>query len=101
LAIKVSDIRPTAVKEEELNSRKIMFQFIVINVMIVVMDCGVLAVEFANLYIIETNLKGVQMRQSKRLLSNSQLRRPLGPKLTHLATASSLISTISVNFSFQ
>lgn len=41
---------------EELNSRNIMFQ------LIVAMDCGVLAVEFANLYIIETTLKGVQMR---------------------------------------
>ena len=63
---------PTAVKEEGLNSRIIMFQLIAINVMTVVMDCGVLAVEFANLYTIETTLKSVQMRQSKRLLSNSQ-----------------------------
>ncbi|OCL11087.1 hypothetical protein AOQ84DRAFT_374324 [Glonium stellatum] len=49
----------TSVKEEELNSRKIMNQLITINVMIVIMDCGLLAVEFANLYIIETTLKGV------------------------------------------
>jgi len=34
--------------------------------MIVVMDCGVLAVEFTNLYTIETTLKGVRMRQSKK-----------------------------------
>ena len=41
------------------NSRKIMFQLIAINVMIVIMDCGILVVGFANFYIIEMTLKGV------------------------------------------
>ncbi|KAF2178617.1 hypothetical protein K469DRAFT_731629 [Zopfia rhizophila CBS 207.26] len=40
------------------NGRKTMYQLITINAIIIVMDCALLAVEFANLYIIETTLKG-------------------------------------------
>lgn len=41
-----------------LTTRRIMYQLVTINVLIIMMDCGLLAVEFANLYIIETTLKG-------------------------------------------
>ncbi|ORY12103.1 hypothetical protein BCR34DRAFT_663998 [Clohesyomyces aquaticus] len=40
-------------------NRKTMYQLLAINAIIIVMDCALLAVEFANLYIIETTLKGV------------------------------------------
>jgi hypothetical protein len=40
-------------------SRKIMYQLIAINTIIIGMDIALLAVEFANLYLIETTLKGV------------------------------------------
>jgi len=40
-------------------SRKIMYQLIAINAIIIGMDVALLAVEFANLYLIETTLKGV------------------------------------------
>ncbi|KAF2474826.1 uncharacterized protein BDR25DRAFT_112344 [Lindgomyces ingoldianus] len=40
------------------NNRKTMYQLIAINAIIIVMDCALLGIEFANLYIIETTLKG-------------------------------------------
>ncbi|KAF1358131.1 hypothetical protein EJ07DRAFT_125883 [Lizonia empirigonia] len=39
--------------------RKTMYQILAINVIIIVMDLALLSVEFANLYLIETTLKGV------------------------------------------
>ena len=39
--------------------RKTMFQLLAINVIIITMDLALLGVEFANLYLIETTLKGV------------------------------------------
>lgn len=39
--------------------RKTMYQILAINVIIIIMDCALLATEFANLYLIETTLKGV------------------------------------------
>ncbi|KAI8935717.1 hypothetical protein NX059_007238 [Plenodomus lindquistii] len=39
--------------------RKTMYQLLAINVIIISMDIALLAVEFANLYLIETTLKGV------------------------------------------
>jgi hypothetical protein len=39
--------------------RKTMYQLLAINVLIIVMDLALLGVEFANLYLIETTLKGV------------------------------------------
>ncbi|KAF1929895.1 uncharacterized protein M421DRAFT_60455 [Didymella exigua CBS 183.55] len=39
--------------------RKTMYQILTINVIIIVMDVALLATEFANLYLIETTLKGV------------------------------------------
>jgi hypothetical protein len=43
----------------EAGSRKIMYQLLSINLLIIIMDIGLLVVEFLNLYIIETTLKGV------------------------------------------
>lgn len=40
-------------------ARKVMYQLLVINTIIIAMDVALLAVEFANLYLIETTLKGV------------------------------------------
>lgn len=39
--------------------RKTMYQILAINVIIIIMDIALLATEFANLYLIETTLKGV------------------------------------------
>lgn len=39
--------------------KKTMYQLFAINIIIIAMDCALLGVEFANLYIIETTLKGV------------------------------------------
>ena len=39
--------------------RKTMYQLLAINVLIITMDLALLATEFANLYLIETTLKGV------------------------------------------
>ncbi|KAF2034574.1 hypothetical protein EK21DRAFT_55849 [Setomelanomma holmii] len=39
--------------------RKTMYQLLAINVIIILMDLALLGVEFANLYLIETTLKGV------------------------------------------
>ena len=39
--------------------RKTMYQALAINVIIIIMDVALLATEFANLYLIETTLKGV------------------------------------------
>lgn len=39
--------------------RKTMYQLLTINVIIILMDLALLGVEFANLYLIETTLKGV------------------------------------------
>jgi hypothetical protein len=50
------------VVDESLSSRgvrKTMYQLIVINAIIIAMDIVLLGVEFANLYLIETTLKGV------------------------------------------
>jgi hypothetical protein len=41
------------------NVRKTIIQLLAINVLIIVMDLALLGVEFANLYLIETTLKGV------------------------------------------
>lgn len=41
------------------NVRKTMYQLLAINVIIISMDLALLGVEFANLYLIETTLKGV------------------------------------------
>lgn len=41
------------------NVRKTMYQLLAINVIIILMDLALLGVEFANLYLIETTLKGV------------------------------------------
>jgi len=41
------------------NVRKTMYQLLAINVIIITMDLALLGVEFANLYLIETTLKGV------------------------------------------
>lgn len=41
------------------NARKYMYQLFAINIIIIAMDVALLGVEFANLYIIETILKGV------------------------------------------
>lgn len=40
-------------------ARKVMYQLLAINTIIIAMDVALLAVEFANLYLIETTLKGV------------------------------------------
>ncbi|KAF1963997.1 hypothetical protein BU23DRAFT_84076 [Bimuria novae-zelandiae CBS 107.79] len=40
-------------------ARKVMYQLLAINSVIIAMDVALLAVEFANLYLIETTLKGV------------------------------------------
>ncbi|KAL9114327.1 MAG: hypothetical protein Q9227_001749 [Pyrenula ochraceoflavens] len=40
-------------------ARRTMFQLLSINVLIIIMDLGLLGCEYANLYIIETTLKGV------------------------------------------
>ncbi|KAF2624391.1 hypothetical protein BU25DRAFT_348163 [Macroventuria anomochaeta] len=39
--------------------RKTMYQILAINIIIIIMDLALLGVEFANLYLIETTLKGV------------------------------------------
>ena len=41
------------------NARKFMYQLFAVNIIIIAMDIALLGVEFANLYIIETFLKGV------------------------------------------
>jgi hypothetical protein len=41
------------------NVRKTMYQLLTINVMIIAMDIALISVEFADLYLIETTLKGV------------------------------------------
>lgn len=40
-------------------ARKVMYQLLAINTIIIAMDVALLAVEFANMYLIETTLKGV------------------------------------------
>jgi hypothetical protein len=42
----------------EPGSRRIMYQLLIINFLIVLMDIGVLVTEYLNLYIIQTTLKG-------------------------------------------
>jgi hypothetical protein len=44
---------------KQANVRKTMYQLLTINVLIIIMDLALLSVEFANLYLIETTLKGV------------------------------------------
>jgi len=44
---------------KQASVRKTMYQLLAINVLIITMDLALLAVEFANLYLIETTLKGV------------------------------------------
>ena len=41
------------------NARTFMYQLFIINIIIIAMDIALLGVEFANLYIVETILKGV------------------------------------------
>jgi Na+-translocating ferredoxin:NAD+ oxidoreductase RnfA subunit len=41
------------------HARKTIYQLLAINIIIIVMDLALLGVEFANLYLIETTLKGV------------------------------------------
>lgn len=41
------------------NTRKFMVQLLTINVLIMVMDCGLVGLEYANLYILQVALKGV------------------------------------------
>ena len=41
------------------NTRKLLYQLFTINILIILMDISLLAVEFANLYIIETTYQGV------------------------------------------
>lgn len=43
----------------ERGNRKITYQLLSINFLIIMMDIGLLVVEFVNLYIVETTLKGV------------------------------------------
>ncbi|KAF2839162.1 hypothetical protein M501DRAFT_992146 [Patellaria atrata CBS 101060] len=49
----------TAIQEEDRVGRKIMFQLLGINVVIIILDIALLAVAYANLYVLETTLKGV------------------------------------------
>ncbi|OKL60482.1 hypothetical protein UA08_04143 [Talaromyces atroroseus] len=42
----------------ERGSRKIMYQLLVINLIIILMDVGLLVVEYMNFYVVETTLKG-------------------------------------------
>jgi hypothetical protein len=42
----------------ERGSRKIMYQLLAINLIIILMDVGLLVVEYMNFYIVETTLKG-------------------------------------------
>jgi hypothetical protein len=44
---------------KQANVRKTMYQLLAINVLIIIMDLALLGVEFADLYLIETSLKGV------------------------------------------
>ncbi|KAL6164222.1 hypothetical protein ACJQWK_09892 [Exserohilum turcicum] len=44
---------------KQASVRKTMYQLIAVNVLIIMMDLALLSVEFANLYLIETTLKGV------------------------------------------
>jgi hypothetical protein len=41
------------------NTRKLLYQLVSINIIIIVLDIALLSCEFANLYIIETTFKGV------------------------------------------
>lgn len=45
--------------DQEGGKRKIMFQLLSINLIIILMDLGLLIIEYLNLYIMETMLKGV------------------------------------------
>lgn len=72
--------------------RKTMYQILAINVIIIIMDVALLATEFANLYLIETTLKGVvysiklklefavlgKLVQIVQVCANSQSNSPLG-----------------------
>src|SRR5439155_20738077 len=42
----------------EKGNRKIMYQLLSINLIIILMDLGLLAVEYANMYVVETTIKG-------------------------------------------
>ncbi|USP75357.1 hypothetical protein yc1106_02631 [Curvularia clavata] len=44
---------------KQANVRKIMYQLLAINVLIIILDLALLTVEFANQYLIQTTLKGV------------------------------------------
>ena len=41
------------------NKRKLLYQLVAINIIIIILDITLLSCEFANLYIIETTFKGV------------------------------------------
>jgi len=52
-----TDTHTTPLKSASV--RKTMYQLLAINILIIIMDLALLATEFANLYLIETTLKGV------------------------------------------
>src|SRR5204862_3298856 len=42
----------------EKGNRKTMYQLLSVNLIIILMDLGLLAVEYANMYVVETTIKG-------------------------------------------
>jgi hypothetical protein len=85
--------------------RKTIYQLLAINVIIIIMDLALLGVEFANLYLIETTLKGVvysiklklefavlgklvQFVRDRAASSDSSAPRQPGPAVEHRATSS-------------
>lgn len=62
LSESVQDGITSVTEESEMkhsSARKTMYQVLAINAIIIIMDIALLAVEFSNLYLIETTLKGV------------------------------------------
>ena len=55
----VGSVDEGTVQLRSASARKTMYQILAINVIIIIMDLALLGVEFANLYLIETTLKGV------------------------------------------
>ena len=58
LSVSVKDDIESVVDVKSGHVRKTMYQLIAINAIIITMDCVLLGVEFANLYLIQTTLKG-------------------------------------------
>jgi hypothetical protein len=58
LSESVKDDIESVVDVKSGHVRKTMYQLITINAIIIAMDCGLLGAEFANLYLIQTTLKG-------------------------------------------